>query len=73
MCCAVLYCSVVSNSATPWTADHQAPLFMRILQAGILEWVAMSSSRGLEPRSPTLQVDFFRLSGSPFQVYAMLC
>ena len=34
-----------------------------ILQAGILEWVAMPSFRGsspprVEPRSPTLQVDF---------------
>ena len=36
---------------------------MEILQARILEWVAMPSSRGLpnsrtEPRSPPLQVDF---------------
>ena len=32
--------------ATPWTAAHQAPLFMGILWAGILGWVAISSSRG---------------------------
>ena len=32
--------------ATPWTATRQAPLSLGILQAGILEWVAMSSSRG---------------------------
>jgi len=32
--------------ATPWTAAHQAPLSMGILQAGILEWVAISFSRG---------------------------
>ena len=31
---------------TPWTAAHQAPLSMEILQAGILEWLAMPSSRG---------------------------
>ena len=31
---------------TPWTVACQAPLFMGILQAGILEWVAISSSRG---------------------------
>ena len=37
--------SVVSNSATPWTAAPQAPLSMEILQARILEWVAMPSSR----------------------------
>ena len=36
--------SVVSNSVTPWTVAHQAPLSMGIL-ARILEWVAISSSR----------------------------
>ena len=32
--------------ATPWTVACQAPLSMEILQAGILEWVVMPSSRG---------------------------
>jgi len=32
--------------ATPWTIAHQTPLSMGILQARILEWVAISSSRG---------------------------
>ena len=31
---------------TLWTVSHQAPLSMGILQARILEWVAMPSSRG---------------------------
>ena len=31
---------------TPWTAAHQAPLSMGISQARILEWVAISFSRG---------------------------
>ena len=31
---------------TPWTVALQAPLSMVILQARILEWVAMPSSRG---------------------------
>ena len=31
---------------TPWTVAHQAPLSMVILQAKILEWIAMPSSRG---------------------------
>ena len=31
---------------TSWTVAHQAPLSMGILQAKILEWVAMPSSRG---------------------------
>ena len=30
--------------ATPWTVAHQAPLSMGILQARILEWVAISFS-----------------------------
>ena len=40
---------VVSDSATPGTVARQAPLSMGILQAGILEWVAMPSSRGSSP------------------------
>ena len=31
--------------ATPWTATHQAPLSMGILQAEILEWVVIPFSR----------------------------
>ena len=47
---------------TPWTVGRQAPLFVGIHQARILEWVAMPFSRGssqprTEPRSPALQVD----------------
>ena len=38
--------SVVSNSATPWTAACQAPLVHEILQAKMLEWVAIPFSRG---------------------------
>ena len=40
--------SIVSDSATPWTVARQAPLH-GILQARILEWVAMPSSRGSSP------------------------
>ena len=46
LCCAVISRSVMSDSATPWTAANQTPLSMEILQARILEWVAMPSSRG---------------------------
>ena len=35
--------------ATPWTVARQAPLSMGILQARILEWVAISSPRGTFP------------------------
>ena len=52
VCCAVLSC--VWLFETPWTVAHQAPLPMGILQARILEWVAMPSSRGSsQPRNWT--------------------
>ena len=41
-------CSVLSDSATPLTVGCQA-LSMEILQARILEWVAMPFSRGIFP------------------------
>ena len=42
------------DSVSLWTVAHQASLSMRILQATILEWVAMSSSRGSsQPRDWT--------------------
>ena len=38
----------------PWTVARQPPLSMGILQARILEWVAMPSSRGSsQPRDGT--------------------
>ena len=46
--------SHVQLFATPWTVACQAPLSMGILQAKILEWVAMPSSRGSsQPRDRT--------------------
>ena len=42
----LVLCSVVSNSANPWTAARQTPLSMGILQARRLEWVAVPFSRG---------------------------
>ena len=42
----------------PWAVARQAPLSLWILQARILQWVAMPSSRGSsEPRSPALHSD----------------
>ena len=66
-CVSVLGCSVVSDSATHGLVAHQAPLsrlwkgIHGILQARILEWVAISFSRESsqprhEPESPALQV-----------------
>ena len=65
--------------AIPWTAAHQAPL-SGIFQARILEWVAISSSRGsFQPRDQThisglscIAGGFSttELTGKPFQWYA---
>ena len=49
---------------TPWTVAYQAPQTVHgVFQARILEWVAISFSRGsfpdpgIEPGSPALQAD----------------
>ena len=60
--CSLSCFSHVRLFAIPWTIARQAPLSMEILQARILEWVAMpfsrgSSNQGIETRSPTLQAD----------------
>ena len=54
--------SYVQLFATLWAVAHQAPLSMGILQARILEWVAMPTTGnlpnpGIEPRFPSLQSD----------------
>ena len=52
-CCAVLSHSIMSDSVTPPGSSVHG-----ILQARILEWVAMPSSRGSsQHRDHTLQVD----------------
>ena len=57
LCCAYLF-HCLWLFVTPWTATRQAPLSMGILQARILEWVAMPSFRGSsQPQPPALQVD----------------
>ena len=43
--------SCVKLFETPWTVAHQAPLSVGILQARILEWVAMPSSSFSTQRS----------------------
>ena len=53
LCCAELL-SCVLLCATPWATACQAPMSVGILQARILEWVAMPSSRGSsQPRDQT--------------------
>ena len=65
MCLVAQLCLTLKIICTPWTIACQALLSMGVLQARILEWIAMSSSRGtfqapeqrVEPRSPTPQAD----------------
>ena len=52
----VLSLCLVQLFATPWTAVHQAPLSIGILQARILEWVAILLSRGSSWRRYWTQV-----------------
>ena len=45
--------------ATLWTAAGQAPLFMGVSQARMLEWVAVPSSRGSsQPRDRTCCISY---------------
>ena len=43
-CAQLLGC--VQPCASPWTIAHQAPLSMELLQARIVQWVAIPSSAG---------------------------
>ena len=61
--CAVLSCSVRSDSLWPC----QAPLPMGILQARMLEWVAMRSSRGSSQSRNRTQIS--RIAGRFFVVW----
>ena len=67
--------SHVQLFVTLWTVSHQAPLSMGILQARILEWVAMPSfptqESGIKPRSPVLQAESLPSEplGKPYGAY----
>ena len=57
-CVCVCVCVQLVNCArllaTPWTVTHHVPLSMVFLKARILEWVAISSSRGSsQPKDQT--------------------
>ena len=65
-------CSVVSDSCNTMDCSLPDPSIHEIFQARVLEWVAISFSRGLpdlgiEPRSPALQADTLpsELPGKP--------
>ena len=52
---------------TPWTVAHQAPLSIGILQARILEWVAVPFSRGSS--QPGDWTQFAHIAGGFFTVW----
>ena len=60
--------SCVQFLATPWTVAHQAPSVHGILQARILEWVAMPSSRRSSQPQDGTQVS--HIAGRFFTVWA---
>ena len=66
--CAVLSLCRVQLFATLWTVAHQAPLSMGILQARILEWAAMPSSRGFS--QPRDQTQISCIAGGFFTIWA---
>ena len=68
LCVCAYSLSCVWLFATPWTAVHQTPLSMRILQARILEWVALPSSRGSSQSRDWTQVS--RIAGGFFTTWA---
>ena len=53
---------------TPWTVARQAPLSIGILQARILEWVAMPSSR--RSSQPRDQTQVSHIAGRFFTIWA---
>ena len=67
----VLLCYWVSHAwlfVTPWTVVHQAPLSIWILQAKILEWLAIPSSRGSSQPKDRIQVSW--VAGRFFTIWA---
>ena len=62
-------CSAMSNSCDPMDCSPPGSSVPGILEARILEWVAISFSRGssdsgIEPRSPALAGRFFTTSST---------
>ena len=69
MCCVLSHFSHVQLFATPWNVALQAPLSMRILQARILEWVALPSSReSSDPGIKPVYLVFPALAGEFFTI-----
>ena len=62
--CVCVSCSIVSDSATPWTVAHQVPLSMKFSRQEYWDELPCPSpgdlpNLGTEPRCPPLQADSF--------------
>ena len=71
MCLVTQLCAILCDPVA-----HQTLLSMGILQARMLGWVAMSSSKGsFQPRSPTVQVDCLPSEppGKPIYISLYFC
>ena len=72
-------CSVVSNSATPWTITGQIPLSMEFSRQEYWSGLPFPSPEdlsnpGIEPGSPELQADSLLSAppGKPLKLYVIL-
>ena len=63
--CTVLSHSVVSDSFQPLPVAHQASLSLGILEARILEWVAMPASRGSSQTKDQTQASALHVDSLP--------
>ena len=80
MWCVCVSRSVMSNSATRWIVEHQAPLSMGFSRPEQWSGLPFPSpgdlpNPGIEPRSPTLQADSLpsEAPGNPLSVVSELC
>ena len=72
VCACVHVCSAVSDSLGPHRLQHTRLLFHGIFPAGILEWVAISSSKGFFPTQGSnlslLHLLHWQANSSPLQL-----
>ena len=66
LCAALYLVTQLCLSVTSWTVVRHAPLSMGILQARILEWVAMLSSGGSS--QPRYQIQVSCIAGRFFTI-----
>ena len=66
--CAMLSCSIMSDSVTPWTVDCQSPLFMVIFQQEY--WSGLPCPPPRDPPTPGIEFQVSRSAGGFFTIWA---